>query len=269
MTEEKGYRPTKKRLRRARREGKILKSPLLTQSVALLAGLGGLFAVVSATWVRNQMLVEYCVVQGFQQPEDCLQSTLRQAGQIVAACLFAAFAAGGLCECLQAGLHVDLSLIAPKAARLSLCQGVRKLASSARLIFPAALKLVLFVVVLGWFVRNYAISLPQAFAAAGPHKAALLVDMLLKLAWMGAAGVMAAGGVDYVVRRRQFYRELSMSLHDLQRETRDDEGDHRIKAARRSAHQELSMQDFRARVRKLKVVVVEKSQAEAGFALCE
>ena len=66
------------------------------------------------------------------------------------------------------------------------------------------------------------------------------------------------GVVDLLVQRKQFNRELSMSVDEVRREERETEGDPRHRAARRSIYEAQIMQDIVSRVRRSKVILVEK-----------
>ena len=75
-----------------------------------------------------------------------------------------------------------------------------------------------------------------------------------------AAVVLILWGIaDFGLKRRVFYRELSMSYDELKREVRDQEGDPHLKSARFAEHQSFLQQDLVARVRKSKVIIVERN----------
>jgi len=101
---------------------------------------------------------------------------------------------------------------------------------------------------------------PQ-FVALGAASERDVVDVFSDLAhsavYIGAAVLLVFGAIDFLLQRRKFYRELSMSLDDLRREHKDEEGDPHIRSARKHMHQTLSNEDITARVRRSKVIVVE------------
>ena len=78
------------------------------------------------------------------------------------------------------------------------------------------------------------------------------------LEFVAASGVLFVllGGIDYLYRKHQYYRELSMSTDEVRREFRETEGDPHFKAERSAIHEELLAQDVATRIRKCKVVLV-------------
>src|SRR6185295_10003714 len=62
--------------------------------------------------------------------------------------------------------------------------------------------------------------------------------------------LLVLGVLDYFKKRRAFYRELGMSLDEVRREHREEEGDPLIRSIRRSMQQALVYQDLVERVRK-------------------
>ena len=66
------------------------------------------------------------------------------------------------------------------------------------------------------------------------------------------------GVLDFLVKRKEYLKELSMSHDEIRRETKDEEGDPLVKTMRRLQHEELLQRDLVARVRRSKVIVVER-----------
>ena len=127
-------------------------------------------------------------------------------------------------------------------------------------VWQPVLGLALFAVLVFWILRSVALW-------RAPFDA--LRDRALVLEEFGAAvraGIALGGAVlavaaaaDYLARRRQFLRELSMSAAEMRQEWREEEGDPLFKAARKALHESLLMQDLVQRVRKARVIVVERN----------
>ena len=78
----------------------------------------------------------------------------------------------------------------------------------------------------------------------------------------GLVLLVAFGVLDYLIHRKRFYSELSMSHEELKREQRDQDGDPFLRMTRRAEHEMLMQQDIVARVRRAKVLVVERARQE-------
>ena len=70
--------------------------------------------------------------------------------------------------------------------------------------------------------------------------------------------VFFMGVIEYIVRRKKYFSELSMSFDELRQEMREEEGDPHIKVAQQQLHQALAYEELVARVRASKVLIVER-----------
>jgi type III secretion protein U len=97
-------------------------------------------------------------------------------------------------------------------------------------------------------------------------------DPAVVLAWGGqsilflfAAAVLlllAFGVFEWLLNKRNLMRELSMSVDEVRREYREDEGDPILKYTRRAMHESLALQDLERRVRQARVIVVERNSLD-------
>lgn len=259
MAEEKSFKPTKRRLEKARRAGQTAKSALVTQTLALAAGLGGLVAWVTWTWVSHERVVRYCLERGFETPLFCFKAAGEACLTVSLVCL--GFAAGGalFAEALQVGLVFEPSLVFPDSQRLSPSSGIKKMAAGLAGFWLGLLKLVVLGAVFLWFCTYILLNVvPGVFIL--PVEVELWVwQRVLKLFMGGALLVMGClSAIDYFFKRRKFIRSVSMSAEELKREYKEDEGDPMLRAFRRAWHENLVMQDLIARVRSSKVIIVDK-----------
>ncbi len=65
----------------------------------------------------------------------------------------------------------------------------------------------------------------------------------------------------YGIVRWRYMKKMMMSLHEVKEESREQEGDPHVKAARRHEHESVVMSDLAARVRRAKVIVVDRRPA--------
>jgi type III secretion protein U len=261
MAEDKGHLPTKKKLKTALQKGRVVKSRFLTQScaTALTALLTAM--LLHQAWVESQMLLEYIVVTGAYEPLGLCKKALRMAFFFIATILGSAVCVSIVVERMQSGGCFELGLLAPQFSRVSPGEGLNRLKSgfSSRL-WPLLVMTLFLVIALYLFARGMVPVLATLTLVPSGTKLALissslgawLLKVLLVLVVMGLG--------EYALERRRFYRELSMSEQEIRREHREEEGDPYIKHQRRSLHEQILYQDLVARVRRSKVVVVERSQ---------
>ncbi len=258
MPEEKPYKPTKRRLDKARRDGKVLKSQQLTQSivVALLPLL--CIYLAGPAWVRMRKLLEYQLTLGFTEPLSAFSAMLEILCEFLFVVLLLGSFLGVVLEGVQIGFRFEGALIAPKLSRLNPIAGVGKTLSSLRQIWTQALRLLFLVTVFIWFFKGNYLAYVKLYFLPLEQALEVGLELLKRLLYVMGVAVMIVGGVDYLLTRRRFVKDLSMSLDELKREQREDEGDPHIKARRKALHEAILMQDIVRRVRSSKVIVVEK-----------
>jgi flagellar biosynthesis protein FlhB len=259
MGEEKSFKASKKKQEKARQEGRVGKSSLLTQGVSAGAGIIAFSLAIACIWVRNERVLNYCLAEGFEQPVFCFKAAA-QCTLIVLLCGLAVAALAAIAaEAFQVGLRVDPALVLPKAERFNLAQGLKRIGSGLTDLWIDVLKFCLLATVLGWFFKDLMRVLPQcALLSAAAQVRTLRIELTVLLA-RALGGLLILGLADYALKRRRLDKELSMSAYELRRETKEEEGDPFIRAQRRSLHESIVMQDLVASVRKARVIVVEKN----------
>lgn len=262
MAEDRGQKPTPKRLKDARKEGKVNKSQLLSQSAAAAGALIGCLVSLHFSWVSSKILLEYASAYGLTEPVQLL----RQAGLVVFSVTVATLLLGGLMsalvQVLQIGLYFELSGLAPRAERLSIAAGLKRIGAGWRDSWMSFVNALVLLAVFSWIIGRRQ-DLIVRLGVMPPVLALRLVgEMVLWFLIAATLSLLALGAVEYLVRRRQFYRELSMSTADVQREYKEQEGDPLLKSCRRALHEDLSQQDVIARVRRAKVVLVERTERQ-------
>lgn len=254
---EKSFKPSKKRLEDARKKGKVLKSQMLTQAVVFLAVIIAFFVILSATWVRNRMLLEYFLVEGYHQPLSCLLEIGRLLLKVIAGGLIFGGATSIIIEAVQVGVKFEPTLLKPKASNFNPAGGIKKAVTGLKQAWLKILSVLCLFVITWWFFRRFSSLIPHVFYASAEQKLAVFKEVFLFLLAGGCLCLIVVGVLEYLVKRRNFYRELSMSHEEVRREHKESEGDPLVKAVRRSQHEALLRQDIVSRVRKAKVIVVE------------
>lgn len=256
MAEDKGFKPTQKRLDKARRDGRVLKSRVLTQSVVVCGALLSLILLCRFGWVRTEKVINYCFTEGSHNPLFCFKVATETVFFAVIGFLLAAALCAVLVEALQVGFRIEFAVLAPKADRLNPASGFRKIGSGLMKLPRFFAGLFIFVVLLFWYFGDLVpkVALSEFFSTEG--RSAFAVGLLDKTLAIGAAFLLICGACDYLLQHRKFYRELSMSADDLRREHKDSEGDPHFKAMRKAIHESMAHEDLVKRVRGSRFVVV-------------
>jgi flagellar biosynthesis protein FlhB len=233
MSEEKRFEPTPSRLARARREGDRPRSADATAVASL--GAGGVALAASAGTLSaafRRALVD-----------AAFPAHLSAGPYVVAAlCAFAVASsalAGALLAALVQGGGLSFVMPAPTAQKLDPVAGLRRMFSRDAAVAGAKALLVALAV-------GFAISQPvrETFARAQMGTSAVAAAALASHAVasvfgsaLAVAGVFACG--DIALERAKWRRRLRMSLEELKRDRRQNDGDPLVRGRRRQAHRNL------------------------------
>lgn len=260
MPEDKGYKPTKRRIEKARRNGQVLKSSLLTQSISIVALVAVVIFLGPRTWVANRMLLEYCWSEGFLHPEQCAVGMGQILLETVLPSLIFAALVSIIAEGCQIGFRFDAALLCPRGSFFELGKGFKRMASGFRNSWQILLRLALLSLVFVWFFSDI-VGLAEGWIAAPWHEQVESIGrFFIGLFGASAAAAVSFGLLEYGVRRKAFYRELSMSFAELRQEHKEDEGDPQVRSMRHALHHAMTFGELVARTRKSKCIVVEKSK---------
>ncbi len=258
MAEEKSLKPSKKKLAKLRKEGKVLKSPLVTQTASFLGCLAGLYGYGVFAMERNKTLLEYCWLHGYARPAACGSAVVSEVLWASLATVLSAVLAAIIAEVWQVGFRVEPALTAPRMNRLDATQGLRKVFGGVKGTAGMLLRALLLLLTFSWLLLEAWPRIVRSFFVVRSE-----VPSLLMLPWhfvlCGGVALLVCALAEYAGRYRAFYREASMSHQEMRQEYKDDEGDPHVRAQRRQMHESLLMQEMVKRVRRSNVIVVEKA----------
>lgn len=248
-SEEKTEKPSAKKLRDARDKGEIPKSTDLSGSLALLAGVLTLLSL--APWAARQIaqlflaversivFVDAAVLKAMIYEALSLAARLSLAPLAVAALVFT------LSLWLQTGSVFSLDPVSPKLNRLDPVQGAKNIFSMKTLVqFLQMLLKAAIVAAAVWLVCLKLV--PDAIrvihADIGAALSVAHAALLHLLLWCGGFFVLL-GVADLAFQRWQFEKDQRMSMSELKREHKEQQGDGHIKAERRRAAGEPSREE--------------------------
>jgi len=152
--------------------------------------------------------------------------------------------------------HVSLSLLAPKLSRLSPIKGLQRIFSKTGL--AGAATAILKLLLIGAVATAVLMPLVGSLAEAGEGSGglALVGGAILRLLLTLAMVMLVVALVDAVISWQLRERKLRMSLHEVKRETRQDNGAPEIKAAIRRAQYAAAKRRLQTSLAEASVVVV-------------
>lgn len=255
-------KPTPKRRREARRDGKVARSPELASWVSLLAAGMLLPPMVRGAGTRLMQL-DAQAMQIASHPDTAgalriLGSGLTDLLYIVlpTALGFAALSAGVTVG--QVGLQFSSRALVPKLSRLSPRQGLKRLVSVQGLWegAKAAMKLAL-VAIVAWrsFVHLMSVLVSAGSADLGPTVSTVAGAIMGLIRSVALAGLGLAAA-DYLLQRRRIMSGLLMTKQEVKDEARQAEGDPMLRGRIRSAQRRLSRMRMMSEVTRADVVAV-------------
>ncbi len=253
---------TPKRLRDARKKGDVAKGRDLTSTLSLAF----YFALLWLTWrycsERVVVLMDTIfasIGEDFEQTLPLIGSQAIDTFLILSAILVLPVVAFGLLlEYLQTGSVVALDKVIPKMSHLNMAEGLKRMFSMDSvfdLLKNIAKALILggvaFLIVrssMDWLVLLPANS--TASVASGLSKLTIML-----MGWT-LAFFLFVTALDTAYRHHAFAKKMKMSMSDIRKEGKENEGDPMIKNQRRELHRELSEQSATGAASAASVLVV-------------
>lgn len=259
---EKNHDPTPKRLRDARKRGEVVFSTDVSSTTVFVA-------VVLVMWLLGatglsalrELWLHATGAPLLTAPGTGLPALLRHAEMVLLWAVLPVSAVAALAgiagSFFQVGGVAAWTRLAPDVNRLNPAEGLKRVFSTRSLV--NLLKMVLKTLLLGALmfviVRGFldtALKLGYVDPASALNVAARVV--LVMFAW-GAVIFAAMAVVDYVHQRHEFMKQQRMSIEELLREYKDNEGDPLMSGRRKAAHFEQVYASLSDRVRAASAVI--------------
>jgi flagellar biosynthetic protein FlhB len=250
------HKATPKRVREFRKRGDIALSRDLVSAATLAGGFIGLVACAGLT--RSALLdFTRAVASSTSQaefaglPSAALHCFLVAAGPtMIGAAIGAVIAMLGQLGWPPAFKSPGFNL--GRMSPISNLAGTFGLGGMARRTGAAIAKLVLIGAIVAMALRHHVVT----YALEAPSLGALAWSMVGRAMWLvlGVLGVLAA--IDYLLARRRIDHQMRMTIDEIKREHREQDGDPMIKGRRRQRMRELARRRMAAAVKTADVVVV-------------
>lgn len=259
--EDKSQAPTPKRRADALKEGNVWAPKELAPAVAVAVAAGLLALLGAQLWQGLAgFLAEALSAAGdvAMEGEDRLPLPwlVRLAPWQVPVLLAAAIAAFTIAAAQAATRHVSLGLLAPKLSRLSPISGLKRIFSMTGLAGAATaiLKLLLIGGTATFVLAPFVASLAEAGEGAGGLAivGAAIKRLLMVVALAMLVVALADAGISWQLREKK----LRMSLQEVKRENRQDNGAPEIKAAIRRAQYAAARRRLQTSLAEASVLVV-------------
>ena len=254
-------KPTPKRRREARRDGRVARAPDVSAWALVLAGSYAL------PWYLNNATARLVGVMGEARAVIAAPSVAGALGVLgggLRVVLVTALPLGGLAAVLalvlnaaQTGASLSFAVARPRWSRISPKAGVRRLFSGTTLeqLGKQLIKLIAVTGIAALLMSRL------AHALVGTAPVSLLPVLgatgatLLSLTRLLAAVGLGVGLVDYGFVRRRLMVNLRMTKEEVREESRAAEGDPHVKAALRRRMYRISRSKMRAGLRRADVLV--------------
>lgn len=255
MAEARPFEATRRKVREARKRGQVLRAPMAAMAMQLVLFMIVLSISLKAVWIQFQILLEYSIVWGFSNPFLCLKESAAFIVELIFPALGISAAACVLVEFWQVGP----GWYPGAGGGVNVVSGTRKVVKGLCSIHIVAFK-TLSILAVSLYCISGASQRVLFVPARGRLQALLLFQELIREVWVPVlASVISLAVIEYVMKRKQFRAELSMSFDELRQELKEEEGDPHVRAARQQLHRALAYEELVARVRSSKVLIVERA----------
>jgi flagellar biosynthesis protein FlhB len=258
---DKQFPPSIKRLNKARREGKIVKSRMVSSAVCWWAAV--LAIIPTVAWVRNGTLVQWLDYKVWTP-----QVAFYQAGLLGLKISCVLVGAVAVCS-LGAGLAQTRGLFLPS----QLARGFEQYRPGAFIgrvkqsLIDSALGLVRCCVIAAFLIPIFTELVtvtPSNFEGTMGAALATFERVVRAVCVRGGTALILIAAVAYALARWRFFQQQKMTLQEVKDEYKEDEGDPHTKAHRKHEHRALLFSEIEKRVKRSKVVVVRRAKGGGG-----
>lgn len=238
---DKTEKPTPKKLRDARRDGKVARSAEFGSSLACLAVFSVVYGLCVFGWGAAVSEVQTLIEIWTRNPslKDAEQVMFKTGIAVLAfAGLLCAVGAlvGGLAGMLQTSGAFSAKPLSPDLTKLSPLAGLKRIFSVKTVAtgITVALKLGIVWAVADAVADDIRVSLGSYLLLGGPTMMAALVTPIASLTWGILVAAVVLGAADLFVQRMIYMKEMKQEKHEVKQDYKSMEGDGLTKWRRKS-----------------------------------
>ncbi|SOE96843.1 type III secretion protein U [Burkholderia sp. D7] len=254
-TDEKTEKPTAKKLKDARKDGRVARSSDLTDAISMAAvvGLLGMGASQLADVLRSVVTLALLFVDGDHSLSNINAQLFKVGTAALAAivpCICAAALGSLVASISQVGFKIAMKPVTPNLAAINPTEGVKRIFSQKTLIdlvkmlVKGTLVFSVMWVAIKWLFPLIVASLYQPL----PGLIIMIWGLAFKLLMIGTAIFVLTGAADVRLQSFLFLKKMKMSKDEVKREFKHREGDPRIKGERKRLAREFANAPMASRV---------------------
>ena len=239
---------TPKKRKEAVEKGDIAKSTELNSAAVLVAALLS-FGLMGSTLLDRQLTFMKHIIGHSSRIDitaESLPGIMGLSGQvavmILAPLLLAVLVAGVGTSLLQTGLVLATKAIEPKLNKISPLSGVKRLFSLRSIVesIKGFLKISIVGVIAWSVLDNYQDSYRKLAHETTASILDFVFSVIFELSWKVAIAIVIVAILDYAYQRWEYERKLKMSKQEVKDESKQTEGDPKVKGRVRTRQQEMA-----------------------------
>lgn len=242
---EKTEKPTPTKLRKAREEGQVAHSKDLTQTILMAALMGYMLVDAPAMATRlGEMLImpAHLMTMEFEAAFNVLLKEMARAFvALLLPFILIVIVMGLVVEMCQTGMLFAFKSLKPSGKKLNVVQNVKNMLGMKGLMefLKSNIKIAVLSAVVYWVLSSEMpnlLTLPHAGVnGVGVALVILLKSLFIQLTFAYAVIAVA----DFAWQRHHYMKQQMMSIDEVRREYKEQEGDPHIKQERKHLHQQM------------------------------
>lgn len=269
---EKTEAPTPQRLKKARKDGQIARSPELGTWLGVLVA-SVMVPRMAATGMQEAQELTLHIGRIIEHPDPAaaaavLGSALMVFVMVTLPLAMSMLVVGVSASAAQGGVHWSNKPVKPSPKKLNPIPGIKRMFGPQGLweVVKALIKTSALAAVI-WLTAGTARDLVTASGAL-PLSAIISTvgDSAVKMLQVTAMTGLVLAAADYMVVKRRMIKQLRMTKYEIMQEYKQSEGDPHVKAQRRSIAQQMSGNRMMAAVAEADVLMVNPTHVAVALA---
>ncbi len=252
---EKRFPPSAERIRRARKDGKVVKSQLLTNALSYLALIPVLS--VSVSWVRSGTLIQWLNYKVLL-PGEVIKNAALTALQICVAVLVSVVVVALSVHVLQTRALFRIAPVCHGLRRLDPRSLVTKMCEATKDAPLGVMRALIVIAVAAPAVWGYVQATSLLLWVNQELAFDAVTESCKQVLWRATGVLVVLGTGAYAMAYRKDQRGLMMTLEEVRQEQRDDQGDPHMRSLRKAEAQSIALADLERRVKRAKIIVVRR-----------